>query len=188
MELVETIEAINKRLKEYFGIDTNTAQPIYRVVFSDDQLEKRLTKHTKEGFELITPVVVEIPKYKQYIQKKYILEQLVIVPPHQTIELAGEKVSYEPLWVFQDKDGNYLPPKWEACKFCIDCVNAAKGKNNLSKWLPAEHEKDDAVGQELRVQKLQEELFGNETSTGDALAHGSGISVPSTYEKKEIVH
>lgn len=185
MELTETIEALNKRLKDYFGIDTASANPIYRIVFSDTEMELRETKYTKEGFELISPVVMELPKYKQWIHSKYILEKLVVVPSFHIDELAESKVSYEPLHVFQDKNGNYLPPKWDACKFIIDLIHAAQGQGSMARYLPAEHEKNDLVGQKLRADKLEEELFGNETPVGDALAYGYGVSMANTKKDNE---
>ena len=102
MELREPIEEINKKLLEEFCTEFGNA-PRFRVVFSEDQFEKRFTDRTDEGFELIHPEVRLLPKYKQWIREKYILERL--------IPIVGEtdlitKVSYEPAWVFQDKQGN----------------------------------------------------------------------------------
>src|SRR5438132_917466 len=111
MELVETIEALNNRLQDHFGIDTVTGQAIWRIVFSDDQFEMRLTDCTPEGLQLLTPVMKLLPKYKQWIREKYVLERLVIVPDINSNEVST-KVSYEPIWTFQDKNENYLPPKW----------------------------------------------------------------------------
>jgi hypothetical protein len=35
-----------------------------------------------------------------------------------------------------------------------------------------------------RITKLVEELFGNETETGDAMAYGEAIVVPNSYKKE----
>ena len=51
MELRESIESINKKLLEEYGTEFTTS-PRFRVVFSEDQYEKRLTDFTDEGFEL----------------------------------------------------------------------------------------------------------------------------------------
>ena len=175
---MERIETINKRLDDFFGHD-DLGRPIWRVVWSEDQFEKRLTNHTKEGLELLTPRMVELPKYKQYIQERWILERLVIVPDINAHELTV-KMSYEPMWVFQDDNGFPLPPKWEACKIVIDTVYAAIGKKNTEPRYQdpdARISKDELLHKEAeRIKKLQEDLFGNETDTGDALAHNAGVS------------
>jgi len=48
----------------------------------------------------------------------------------------------------------------------------------LRKYVETDETKDD------RVSKLQNELFGNETAVGDALAYKEGVSVPSNYKKE----
>ena len=118
MELREPIEEINKKLIQEFGYEL-TGQPRFRVVFSEDQYEKRWTDFTDDGFELLTPEVRLLPKYKQWVRAKYILERLVPVVGETDLVT---KVSYEPAWVFQDKHGNYLPPFFEGCKHIIESL------------------------------------------------------------------
>lgn len=172
MELRETIESINKKLLEYYGTEFGNA-PRFRVVFSDDQYEKRWTTHTDEGFELVHPEVRELPKYKQYIRAKYILERLV--PTGQETDLLT-KVSYEPAWVFQDKDGNYLPPFFEGCKHVVESLFSAIDKaGTFTKY------KDKNISPEERlaeIKKVEDQLFGNETDVGDHLAYKTGVVVP----------
>ena len=177
---LESLKIINTRLINHFGIDSNTGNPIWRIVFSDDQVEKRKTWYTKEGFKLLTPEIVELPKYRQWIQGKYILEQLVAVPPEHD-ELAVGATSYEPIFVFEDATHNALPVKWEVAKFAIDCVYAAMGRSNLAKYKPDAKEENA----ELRIAALEEELFGNETDITDALAYKEGVTVPSNFVKLE---
>jgi len=172
---------LNRRLREHFGIDTASFSPMWRVVWSDDQIEKRLTNYTKEGFELLTPMMVELPKYS-WIKQKYVLEQLVVVPDMHAKELTT-KISYEPIWVFQDDQGDYLPPKWEMTEFVINAIYAVRGKPNLAKYKEKLTDLNTREGIEARVNEVEAQLFGNETSTGDALAHGDAIVVPHNYEK-----
>jgi hypothetical protein len=58
---------------------------------------------------------------------------------------------------------------------------AIHGDHSLRKY------KDDNAGSleetQQRVETIQKELFGNETDTGDALAHGEAIVVPRNYEQ-----
>lgn len=171
MELAEPIDRINEELKREFGVAFD-GKPNFRVIFADDQLEKRWVQHTKEGFELLNPIVEERPKYKQMDQYrgKYILERYVPVP--QPTDLTT-KVSYEPAWVFRDKDGNYLPPRFDACKFVIDSILEVTGKPGHSKYRDPKMSEDD---RQAEIAKMLEYLCLDETEVGDALHHGYGVA------------
>ena len=178
MELREPIEDINKKLLEEFGSELICGnKPKFRVVFSEDQYEKRLTSFTDEGFELLIPEVRLLPKYKQWVREKYILERLVPIIGETDLT---EKISYEPAWVFQDKYGNYLPPFYEGCKFVIESIFAAMGKAGTH--IKYKDKNETMEEKKIRIEKVEQELFGNETDVADALAYGSGVSVPSNYK------
>lgn len=169
MELTETVESINTRLVEEFGYEFGN-QPRFRLVFSEDQYEKRWTNYTDEGFELINPEVRELPKYKQFISEKWILERLV--PVAQPSDLI-EQISYEPAWVFMDSNGNYLPPYYEGCKFVIEAIMTKMGQKGHTRY------SDPTTAAERRqaeIAKVSEELFGDETKEGDALQYGYGVT------------
>ena len=172
------LEVINRALINRFGIDTNSTNPMYRVVFSDDQFEKRLTKFTDSGVELMIPEVRLLPKYKQWIKHKYVLENLVVIPEFQREELAGEKLSYEPLFVFENDKGEPLPPKVEVATFIIEQVLAAKANRN-----PVAKYTEDPEKAIKELEEMEEYLHGNETSVTDALAYGTGVVVPNSYKK-----
>jgi hypothetical protein len=191
MEDPRIIEAINKALRDEYGIETTSDRPIYRVVWSNDQYEKRMSTHSPEGMEYLYPQLIEVPKYKQWAKDRYILERLSYVETEQgeNAQMTVNKVSYEPIWSFVNNKLEYLPPRYEVCKIVIDAIHAAiYGDHSLAKY------KDDNAGSleetQQRVSKLQDELFGNETDTGDAMAHGEAIVVPRNFEsdKKEQVH
>jgi len=176
MELRESIESINEKLLDEYGTEFGKS-PRFRVVFSEDQYEKRWTDHTDEGFELIQPEVRLLPKYKQWIKEKYILERL--------IPIVGEtdlvtKVSYEPAWVFQDKHGNYLPPFFEGCKHVIEAMFSVINQAGSFKKYKDENESPEVRAAHLK--KVEDELFGNETEVGDHLAYGTGVVVPGPNE------
>lgn len=185
---MERLETINKRLESYFGKDDRNL-PIWRVVWSDDQIEKQLLSYTPEGLSLLRPEWREVPKYKMMgIHSRYILERLVVVPPVHEGEMIA-KTSYEPMWTFEDSLGNPLPPKWEACEIIVNTVYAAQGKKT-SEALYHDEESGLATPELLeyhkeRIANVTEELFGNETDTGDALAYREGISVPSNYNSNK---
>lgn len=181
MELAEPIESINRQLIDLFGIDTATGRPIFRVVWSEDQFEMRKTDRTKEGLLLLVPEVVELPKYRQWIKQRYVLERLVIVPEINQDELPTSKLSYEPLWVFEGKDKQYVPPTLWACKFVIDTLYAALGKHSLAKYVD-EEARNPIESREERIKKLEEELFGDESSILGRTITGEAIVVPQSYE------
>lgn len=181
MELREPIEDINKKLLERYG-KYYDERPNFRVVFSDDQFEMRRTEFTDEGFELIHPEVRLLPKYRQYIQQKYILERLVPVVGETDLT---EKTSYEPAWVFRDKNGNYLPPFYDGCVHVIESILSVMDKANTHVRY-----KDKNVPEEERLAHLkavEKDLFGNETDIGDALSIGTGVTVAKESESK-LVH
>lgn len=174
--LDESLETINSSLRDQFGIDTETKQPIFRVVWSEDQFEKRQTNHTDEGFELLTPRVALLPKYRQWIKERYVLERLVVVPPQNVEELAGVQISYEPLWIFETQSGVYLPPKLEIAQMVVDTLYASLGKQSMkAKYVDPRIANPDH--QKEKLDKLQAEMFGNETLTTDALAYREGVSL-----------
>lgn len=174
MELREPIEEINEKLLREYGRSIDDGRANYRVVWSDDQMEKRRVTHNDRGEELIHPEIDIRPKYRQYIRHRFILEWLV--PVIGETDLL-EKVVYEPLWTFQNKTGDYLPPFFDGCKFLID---RQKGSMNAT-VIGAKYKEDTSREAYLaNLQKVENELFGNETDVGDALAYGDGIVVPGT--------
>ena len=186
MELTERIESINQQLIDLFGIDTLSGISIWRVVWSEDQFEKRLMNTTDAGILLLTPEVREVPKYRQWIREKYVLERLVLVPETNRDELPTQKVSYEPIFVFESGRGDYLPPRIDVCKFVVDTIYAAQGKKSLAKYKDPDSNSEEArANQRMRVDTLMEELFGDETDISDALTRQEGIVVPQSYDKKE---
>src|SRR6187399_909819 len=110
---METVEALNQRLKDYYGIDTVTTDPIFRIVWADDQVEKRLVEYLDTGIALLFPEVREVKKYP-YLKGLYVLERLVVIPEINAKDLPASKISYEPLWAYRDARDNPLPPIWEA--------------------------------------------------------------------------
>jgi len=189
MELTESIESINSQLIGLFGMDTVTGQPIWRVVWSEDQFEYRLGTYddiTPEGLFLRTVTEVRyVPKYRQWVQNKFVIERLVVIPEISREELPATKISYEPIWVFEDKYGNYLPPKLEAAKFIIDTVYAAQYSNhNLARYIDPDNSQEAVIeNQKKRIDGLVEELFGEQSAFEGTTKTGETIIVPRNYEK-----
>lgn len=177
IDIPREVKRINEQLINHYGIETSTGQAMWQVSWSDDQYEHRMIDTTPEGFILARPEVKYVPKY-EWIEHKYVLERLVVVPIIQERELPASKLSYEPLYVFEDKHGNALPPNFEASKFIIDTIYASQGKKSMREYVTIE---GDPVE---RLKQLEDALFGNESEITDALHHGDGITVPTNYKKE----
>jgi hypothetical protein len=178
---MELIRVINKRLSDRYGLGPDNLRPLWRIVWSENEFEKRFGTYTDyvPGTNILIREVEEwrtVPKYRQYIHNKWILERLIPVPDMQSGELT-DKVSYEPIWVFEDKDKNPLYPKWEAIEFLIHkCQEQMYQPKKIDKG--PNHE--EALEQEKqRISRLQEELFGNETDVTDALQYHEAIVIPN---------
>jgi len=169
MELIESIRSINEKLKQEYG-SFSDGRPNFRVVFSEDEYEKRWTNFTQEGFELLNKEVRLLPKYKQWLKQKYVLERLVPVGPDSDLT---EKTSYEPSYVFQDKHMNYLIPRFDVCSFVIESIYAAMSKAGTHARYRDVNETPEV--REKRLDDMKEKLFGNDTDVSHALAYGSGV-------------
>lgn len=171
---MEPIAVINQRLLDYYGRSSEN-QAIWRVVWSDDQYEKKYSNVTKGGIELLGKTLQTMPKYS-YIHARYVLEKLVPVPEGAVVEF-DEKTSYEPIWTFEDKNGNPLPPKWEAIELLIKTImdNMNRATSPYARYMAELKDTNTKEGIEERVRILEEELFGNETRIGDSLAVDNGV-------------
>lgn len=183
------VKIINKRLMDVYGMDTLTKRAIWRVSWSNDQYEKRSTKYTKEGLEMLHPQVMELPKY-QHVKDRWILERLCLVPETNWSELPADTQSYECMYPFENiYTGEALPPKYEACAFVIDAVYAALGKKSMRKYVDVE-ETHPVEAKEARINELMHQLFGDEsallgrTVTGEAVAY-TGEPKIAGQENKE---
>jgi hypothetical protein len=187
--MAENIETINQHLADNYGIDTDDAEPIFRVVWAEDQFEQRETNFTDAGIELLHPEVRLLPKY-QWLKGLYLLERRVLVPDPSLKELAGVKKSYEPLWPFVGADGFPVPPTILGCKFVIDILYAALGKKSAGKYAdnpaPVSNPQEYYEANKQKIDEIQNMLFGDESGLGQETinASGSAIIVPSSYERK----
>lgn len=178
---MESIETLNSRLIDYYGIDSDSSSPMFRIVWANDQVEKRLVEITEAGVTLLHPTIMDVKKYP-YLKDFYVLERLVAVPDYNKPELLMLKLSYEPIWTYCNYQREPLPPIWRATKLIIDTLYAALGKLSLARYIEDEKERTPE-GRDRRIQEIQDELFGNETETADALRYKEGIVVPSNYKK-----
>src|SRR6185503_9453825 len=165
---MERFEVINERLLDQFG-RFEDGRPNWRVVWSTGLTEMALTEYTREGFILPQPEVQERLKYP-FDQDRFILEHLIPVPRTNIKDLTT-KTSYEPLWTFQDNNGNPTAPDWDMIEFLINKVQInmlAAGKRPIEKAPYGMGNTAEEI--KFRAEQLMEKLFGNDDKIGDALA------------------
>jgi hypothetical protein len=159
----------NQRLLDFYGKFGTSDKPKYRLVYSANEKEKRVIK--TPNFSVFAE---ELPKYPQIKPPKFILEALQNVSSDELVA----KESYEPLWVFGkdgDPDGEPIEPSWVAIEYLLYTLY------NRSHTPYMTDEDGSLESRRAEADKLYDSLFGNETSTGDALAHKEGIIVPRNF-------
>lgn len=119
---MELVKIINKYLERTYGRALDN-KPKFRLVWSEDLLE------TRKGLFSEFQVFESIEKVKKYtyFRDRWVLEVYTHAFPEQfggalahsrDVILDGDH--YEPLRVFQKRDGTYLPPDMEVCKIICD--------------------------------------------------------------------
>jgi hypothetical protein len=178
---LESLEVLNKRLEDQFG-RFEDGRPNWKLVWSTDEVENRLSYFTKDGFELLSPVMMLQKKYP-FDQDRYILEHLVPVSQTNLKDLTT-KTSYEPLWTFQDADNNPTQPFWDVIDLMIRQVQInmlAAGKQPIQK---APYGFGNTAEEcEFRAKKLMDELFGNDTRISDSLAMDTAVGYGTRQRK-----
>jgi hypothetical protein len=191
------IVRINNQLASKYGYFEGMKNcPNFRVVWSNDQYEHRLTAYTKEGLQLIHPEVRYLPKYSQWLSSRWVIEKCVPIPELNRKDLVAEKFSYEPLHgfinVYTDKP---IDPTYRACEFLVENVLAQlRVRNGIPQAKyedPLFNASDPKISREVKeahLNELERELFGNDTSVTDKLMTQEAVIVPSNFEKmvKEI--
>ena len=175
METGEPLEVINQRLKDNFGIVTDIGDAIWRISNTTNVSEKRLTTHTEKGVELQRPEILEMLKYPT-MQGYFVLEKLTEVPEYQQKEL-GRKISYEPVFFFQDKLNNPLPPVYPVAELVIYTLYIQMGHpSGIAKY--KENYDTEKAAETARIYDI---FFGNETDVSTALEQKDAIVVPSKF-------
>lgn len=128
------IHLINRKLSENYGKDF-LGQPLYRVVWSNDQLEKRFAEFTDwvPNTNILLRRVKEVREVKKYpyLDHEYVLEKLFRNQHNDEIldnkTLNPLAATYEPMWAFgHEKNGRAKYPIWRAIELIIISVNNPK--------------------------------------------------------------
>ena len=180
IKLNDTVIKINKKLKQLFGGIPTT----YRVVFSDNELEKRLGE-----FKVFSgPIYLrteracrECLKYP-YIKSKFVIEKFNLPDTISLKELPeSNNGSYEPIYVFEDKDGNFLHPNIQ-----VAIMVCHANQNPINYW--TRKNQFDKEEQDQAKKEYEAVYFGQqESNISSALHFGEGIIVPDLSEITQII-
>ena len=183
----ETLEIINKRLLDYYGSESDL--PNWRVSWSPDQWEHRhgyFEDRTTDGFFIRAVTETRwVPKY-DYFAPKWILEFLREVTPDVQLEIPENKLSYECAYAFPYHKGEPLMPIWPALRVVIDQIHDRAGVTGPRYQDPLSDPKIAAEVKEARLRELEEELFGDETDVGDALAYHEGVGYTTAQNMRVV--
>lgn len=154
------VERINKYLVESFGA-TLQGKPLWRLVWSDKQFEYRhgtFHEFWNDIFLRSETTTKLRPKYS-HVKERWILERYFPSEFTQCAELPEASLagSYEPIYVFQDKEGNYLAPNLRVVDFFIRMA-----------------EKSPRVSQKQREQDIIDELLRREQREVEEIALALG--------------
>ena len=169
---------MNEKLRTLYGVHEETSKPRFRVVHSDDQLEKRFG--TFEVFNgdiyLRTEVNVirEVPKYPYYWNNQWIVERL---EPNTLPDVYEGDFVYNSLWSFPEG----LPLDWEPVEFVVkkalDILPveiAEKFKKLPQNKQEMEYEEKQRLASESK--RILNMLDG--TALQSQLHHGEAVSIP----------
>ena len=165
-------DTVNKVLLNNYGRDLSD-RPWFRVVWSNDQLEKRrgtFNTFTECGIFVRTVTEVrEVPKYP-YIADRWILETLV--PPSQInlIDLPeARQGSYEPIYVFEDSKGNALPLNVRVVELVADHVRMPKDHSGIRQRIESEfaHKDEDEIN--FHMDAAEVSTICNQLHQGEAI-------------------
>lgn len=158
-----------------------TDEPMFRLVWSDDTYELRkavLRDYIGETFIREREVTERILKYN-WIKARWIFEQWY--PPELVIneELPeSNKGSFEPLYVFEDKNGKALPLNQLVIELLL-YHTCGRPKSSPDKIRIAIQ--DEMAEKEAKLDKETEEGLDVSTDIQSNLHFGEGIIVPSNY-------
>jgi len=115
------MQRINEMLKNVYGSNLH-GQQIFRLVFSDEALEKRIGEFNEFYGKIFLRTFRGLREVKKYphIHYSWVLERWFPAMQAYTPEIPGtSQGSYEPIFTFQDDAGNPLEPTEQACRQII---------------------------------------------------------------------
>ena len=161
------VENLNKYLISQGLSEDN--KPLFRLVWSDGIYEHRhgLFRDYVLGTNILIREVTEtrlVRKYN-YINQRWILEKWAPGNLTYTKEIPGtESGDYIPVYVFEDKNGDYLPPNMKVLNFILAFLRGQIRKEDI----PSQEYLD-----EKEIQLIEDELGNHPTFSTHGAARNS---------------
>ena len=132
---------INEWLAQHYGM-TVEGRTVHRIVWSTNLTEKRHGKYDIFAGSIYVRTEVGVKEVLKYPfdQDRWVLEKLVNVENND--ELLT-KTSYEPLYIFKDNKGNFLPLNRRAVEYYMHVITNAT-KTNATKLTDEAAKKEEA--------------------------------------------
>ena len=170
---MENVVLINKELKKLYGVEFD-GKPKFRLVWSDDCIEKRLgrvDRYTPNGIYLGTDEGLhELQKYS-YIRERWILENYN--PAYKANPEIAISDGYEPVFVF-DRKGEYLKPYFWACEYIINSIRNPERIHKTEKMMLS----DEEIKKEKEIAEYFDFLTQEATDFGNKFTEGSAVFLP----------
>lgn len=185
------VTTVNNKLKDNYGQDL-LGQPFFRIVWSEDQLEKRIGDFEDylPGTNILIRRVREVRECKKYpfLKPQWVMEKLFFNQHNDEIldndTLSPRTCTYEPFWAFgHEKNGRAKRPIWDGCVYLINCWM------NPRKKTPSEMN-DDEINEELKQQEAFQELLNTHVkndSLHSAIEDGDAIMMNDATQKPSSV-
>lgn len=115
---------------------TVDGKPVFRIVWSDDQLEKRIGQFHDFYGEIYVRTFNGLREVRKYpgpeYRERWVLEKFIPMNNPEVWESLAQGGVYEPIWVFRGPNGTYQKPTWKAVQFLIGMLLGEKKKMSQS--------------------------------------------------------
>lgn len=169
---------MNERLRTIYGIHEETSRQRFRVVHSDDQLEKRFGTWEVYAGDIYlrteVNVIREVPKYPYYWSNQWIVERL---EPNTLPDVYEGDFVYNSLWAFPEG----LPLDWEPIEFVVKKaldILPAEIAERFKKLPKNKEEMEEEYRQKLARESKQILGMMDGTALQSQLHHGEAVSIP----------
>lgn len=161
MKDIVLASSINGSLRRRYGINFKN-EPVFRVVWSDDQFEDRLGTYEDYYNDTIflrtVTCVRRVPKYS-YVKARWILERWIageLMEGYHDEVPGSTGGSYEPIYVYQDANENALPLCEEVTYALISSLFTTVGKSERESIDASEKDKKEKGIREADLDVMEE--------------------------------
>jgi len=148
-------EQINRTLLERYG-RANNGKPNFRLAWSDSETENRFGEFDVWAGKIWLRTeccVRQVPKYPAF-KSRWILEKQVYAPAPEEVK---DYNWYEPIFVFESAQGEYLEPISRMVELIINSIFYPDRNKRIESDDQADYEKQKQKQHDIDVMKLEEQ-------------------------------